>query len=184
MSRPCVFLDRDGVLNRRKLRLVRTLGELRILPGVGEAVARLTEAGFAVVIVTNQEWVGAGYIRQDEHEAIMNAIVDACQEKGGKIDGVYACVHPKWQDCHDRKPKPGMLTDAARDLDLDLDRSYMVGDNMKDMKAGKAAGVTTILVEPRLRTFLQRAGNWTDHTCRDILEAADWVLERQTAKAP
>lgn len=179
--RPAVFLDRDGVLNRRKLRLVRRLDELRILPGVGQAVARFTEAGLAVVIVTNQEFVGHGYIRREEHEAIMESIVDACQEEGGKVDGVYACTHPKWEDCHDRKPKPGMLLDAARDLRLDLGRAFMVGDNAKDMKAGKAAGVRTILVDPRFRTMAQGAQKHADHVCADLLEAADWILERHEA---
>lgn len=176
--RPAVFLDRDGVLNERRLRLVRTLDQLRILPGVGHAVARLTEAGFAVVLATNQEWVGAGYITPEDHETIMGAVVDACEEEGGKVDAVYACLHPKWQDCHDRKPKPGMLLDAARDLGLDLPRSFMVGDNAKDMRAGKAAGVTTILVDPRFRTTLQQAAKDADHVCADLLEAADWILER------
>jgi D-glycero-D-manno-heptose 1,7-bisphosphate phosphatase len=178
LGRPAVFLDRDGVLNRRKLNLVRTLDQLRILPGVGASVARFTQAGFAVVIATNQEWVGQGYIKREEHDAIMGAVVDACQEEGGKVDGVYACLHPKTQDCHDRKPKPGMLTDAARDLGLDLRRSFMVGDNRKDVQAGRAAGTTTVLVDPRLRTWLQRATRYADHVAPDLLGAADWILDR------
>lgn len=178
-GRPAVFLDRDGVLNARKLNLVRTLDELRILPGVGRAVASFTEAGYAVVLATNQEFVGHGYIKRADHDAIMDAIVDACQEEGGKVVGVYACMHPKTVDCHDRKPKPGMLTDAARDLGLDLARSFMVGDNRKDMKAGRAAGATTVLVDPRFRTWVQRAERYADHVCRDLLEAADWILDRR-----
>lgn len=177
--RPAVFLDRDGVLNARHWRLVREPADLRIVPGVGEAVARLTRAGFACAIATNQEWVGHGYITREDHDEVMRLVVKACESRGGVIDGVYACLHKKTAGCHDRKPKPGMLTDAARDLGLDLRASYMVGDNLKDMLAGRAAGCRTVLVDPRLRTWLQRAPRYADHVARDLPAAAEWILAQQ-----
>ena len=175
-KRPCVFLDRDGVLNKRKLTLVRRLDQLVILPGVGASVARFTKAGYACVIATNQEFVGHGYITRPDHEAIMRAVVAACEADGGKVDGVYACLHPKNIDCDDRKPKPGMLLQAAKELDLDLARSFMVGDQRKDMKAGRGAGARTILVDHRLRTRMQGAQRFADHVCADLRAAAEWIL--------
>lgn len=178
--RAAVFLDRDGVLNRRHWRLVRRPDECQVLPGVPEAVARLTRAGFAVSIATNQEWVGHGYITLKDHEEIMRLVVDACESGGGAVDGVYACTHRRGSpECDDRKPRPGMLIAAARDLGLDLRASYMVGDNLKDMLAGRAAGCRTVLVDPRLRTWLQRAHRHADHVARDLPAAADWILAQQ-----
>lgn len=183
MGRPCVFLDRDGVINRRKLTLVRRPDQLVLLPGLGLSAARLAKAGFALVIVTNQEfvgqpWLGGTYIRRPDHDAIMRLCVEALELEGAKVEGVYACMHPRSVDCEDRKPKPGMLLEAAKAHDLDLARSFMVGDQRKDMKAGKAAGCTTILVDPRLRTRMQGAEAFADHVCRDLPAATDWILAR------
>lgn len=173
---PAVFLDRDGVLNRRKWNLVRKRSELVLLAGQAEAAKRFTDAGYAVVIATNQEFVGMGYISREEHDAVMAEVVRELESRGGKVWGVYACMHPRGSGCHDAKPKPGMLLDAARDLDLDLPRSFMVGDNAKDMHAGRRAGTRTVLVDPRLRTRLQRAHLHADHVARDLPAAADWIL--------
>lgn len=178
MARPAVFLDRDGVLNKRRLTLVRTPAQMVLLPGVAEAGARLKKAGYALVMATNQEFVGMGYIARPDHERIMRIVTDAFAAAGAPFDGVYACLHPKHVQCHDRKPKPGMLLDAARDLSLDLSRSFMVGDNAKDMLAGRRAGARTVLVDPRLRTRVQRAHLHADHVCADLPAAAEWVLSR------
>lgn len=174
--RPCVFLDRDGVLNRRKWNLVRKPSELVILPGVGEAVARLTRAGFAVCLATNQEFVGMGYIKREDHEEVMRIVVDACESAGGAVDGVYACLHPRGSGCDDAKPKPGMLLQAAKEHALDLRASFMVGDNAKDMLAGRRAGCRTVLVDPRLRTWWQRAGRNADHVAPNLPRAVEWIL--------
>ena len=177
-GRPAVFLDRDGVLNRRRLTLVRTPAQMVLLPGIAEAGARLKRAGFALAMATNQDFVGMGYITRPDHERVMAMVTDAFAAAGAPFDGVYACLHPKHVRCHDRKPKPGMLTDAARDLGLDLPRSFMVGDNRKDMLAGRAAGCRTVLVDPRLRTRVQGAHRHADHVCKDLPAAADWILSQ------
>lgn len=181
--RRAVFLDRDGVLNARRPALVRRPSQLRILPGVGESVARLTRAGFAIVIATNQEfvgqrWLGSTYIRREDHDEIMRLTVAAMEAQGGRVDLVKACMHPRGSECDDAKPKPGMLLEAAKELDLDLARSFMVGDNAKDMLAGRAAGTRTVLVDPRLRTRLQRAPLHADHVARDLPAAVDWILRQ------
>jgi len=182
--RRAVFLDRDGVLNKRRLALVRKPSQLVMLPGVPEAVARLTDAGFVVVIATNQEfvdqpWLGSTYIRREDHDEIMRALVAATESAGGRVDAVHACMHRRGSGCDDAKPKPGMLLAAARELDLDLPRSFMVGDQAKDMLTGRRAGARTVLVDPRLRTRLQRAEAYANHVARALPDAVAWILSQR-----
>lgn len=127
--------------------------------------------------------MGHGYIRPEDHQAVMDMVVEALERDGGAVDGVYACIHKRGSGCYETKPRPGMLTDAARDLDLDLSRSFMVGDNRKDMQAGNAAGTRTVLVDPRFRTWWQRARRFADHVARDLPEATDWILQQQARQA-
>ncbi|SRR5581483_1134833 len=171
--RRAVFLDRDGVLNRRRLALVRKPSQLVLLPEAPEAAARLSKAGFALAIVTNQEWVSRGYIARADHDEVMRRVVAALEDAGAKVEGVYAALTPETA-----KPRPAMLLQAARDLGVDLAASYMVGDNAKDVLAGRAAGCRTVLVDPRLRTAIQGANARADHVCRALPEAADWILSR------
>ncbi|MEA3202185.1 MAG: D-glycero-D-manno-heptose 1,7-bisphosphate phosphatase [Thermoplasmata archaeon] len=173
---PAVFLDRDGVLNKRHFPVVRRPDQLVLLPGLGEAAARLSKAGYALCIATNQELVGHGYITRADHDEVMRLCVAALESEGAKVTGVYACVHPRGSGCDDQKPKPGMLLQAAREHGLDLARSFMVGDQRKDMQAGRAAGCRTVLVDPRLRTRLQGAERYADHVCADLPAAASWIL--------
>ena len=161
---------------------MRKRGELVLLPGIAVAAKRLGDAGFALVIATNQEFVGSGYIAREEHEAIMTEVVRELESAGARVDAVYACLHPRGSGCHDAKPKPGMLLDAARDLGLDLSRSFMVGDNAKDMLAGRRAGARTVLVDPRFRTRIQRAAKHADHVARDLPAAAEWIVAQPGAQ--
>lgn len=179
--RRAVFLDRDGVLNARRIALVRKPSQLRILPGGPESVAKLTRAGFAIVIATNQEfvdqpWLGGTYIRRADHDEVMRRIVAAMESQGGKVDRIEACMHRRGSGCDDAKPKPGMLLRAAAALELELPRSFMVGDNAKDMLAGRAAGCRTVLLDPRLRTRMQRAEANADHVAADLSAATEWIL--------
>ena len=179
--RRAVFLDRDGVLNARRPGLVRKPSQLVLLAGVAASVRRLTDAGLAVVIATNQEfvdqpWFGGTYIRRADHDEVMRLVVAEMERDGGKVDAVMACLHRRGSNCHDQKPKPGMLLDAAKGLGLDLAGSFMVGDNRKDMLAGRAAGCRTVLVDARFRTRWQRAHEHADHVARALPEAVEWIL--------
>ncbi len=141
-----VFLDRDGVLNRAVVRNGKPyppgrLTEFELLPGVSEALELLRDAGFRLVVVTNQPDVGTG--RQtlaavEEMHAHLRATLP--------LDDIRVCYHTDADGCACRKPKPGMLLDAARDWDVALADSVMVGDRWRDIEAGKAAGCRTILI--------------------------------------
>lgn len=181
-SRRCVFLDRDGVINRRRWALVRRWGHFRWVDGVQHALARLAHVPVHIVVVTNQDSVGSGYIRETDLTGIHQEMVAAVRGVGGRIDAVYACVHAPWQRCECRKPLAGMLRAAGTRYDLDPRLSWMVGDNAKDMAAGRSFGARTVLVDPRLRTRLQRANAMADEVFAHTPAALESVAARIEAE--
>ena len=173
--RPAVFLDRDGVINRALIRDGKpyppsSLAEFEILPGVTEACARLKQAGFLLVVATNQPDVGRGTISQATIEALHTHMRCALP-----LDRVEVCPHPGTgaSECDCRKPKPGMLLSAARELSIDLKQSFMVGDRWRDIDCGHAAGCTTILIDYNYAEELRQA---PDHRVKSLAEAADLIL--------
>jgi D-glycero-D-manno-heptose 1,7-bisphosphate phosphatase len=171
-----VFLDRDGVINRALIRDDKpyppsSLAEFEILPGVTEACAKLKQAGFLLVVATNQPDVGRGVLSQD--------IVETLHAHMGHvlpIDRIEVCYHPGRgaSDCDCRKPKPGMLLRSARDLDIDLPSSWMVGDRWRDIDCGHAAGCRTILIDYHYAEELRHP---PDFRARSLREAVDIILD-------
>jgi D-glycero-D-manno-heptose 1,7-bisphosphate phosphatase len=177
-----VFLDRDGVINRALTRDGKPYppthpGEFEILPGVAEACAKLKAAGFLLVVATNQPDVGRGILKQEIVEA-MHAFM--CRQL--PIARVEVCYHPGQgqSDCDCRKPRPGMLLRAARELGIDLVRSWAVGDRWRDIDCGHAAGCRTILIERGYAEALRQA---PDYRVRSLLEAAELILRLIGRKA-
>jgi D-glycero-D-manno-heptose 1,7-bisphosphate phosphatase len=144
--RPATFLDRDGVLNVNLDAHVRRWDEFAFLPGAIESVRRLHEAGWPIVVVTNQAAIGRGHTTAAEVADIHDRMCAAIESGGGQITRVLHCPHRPDDDCECRKPRPGMLLRAASDLQLDLARSYFVGDHLTDVEAAIAAGCRPILV--------------------------------------
>lgn len=146
-----VFLDRDGTINVEKKYLYQ-IAEFEFIPGVVEAVRMLNEAGFLVVVVTNQSGVARGYYTEDDVENLHRHVADELDKSGAWIDAwLYCPHHPDGRGsyslpCSCRKPLPGMLKEAARLYDIDLAASVMIGDKLADVSAGLAAGCRTILV--------------------------------------
>ena len=141
-----VFLDRDGVINRVVLRNglphpPPSADEISFFPGVGEAIDRLRRADFRIIVATNQPDVANKLQQREEVEAIHQRIRQAFQ-----VDDVRVCYHSDADGCRCRKPKAGMLLEAAEEWFLDLKQSFMVGDRWRDIGAGKAAGCRTVLV--------------------------------------
>ena len=175
MTGAAVFLDRDGVLNRAIVRDGRpyppaNVAELEVPDEVPEAVERLRKAGFALVVVTNQPDVARG--------TQSRAVVDAINAELGKRLGIYdfrVCYHDDSSHCECRKPGAGLLLAAARDLDLDLTRSFMVGDRWRDVEAGRRAGCRTVLIDNNYREPLKTE---PDVRVRNLAEAASWILEK------
>jgi len=170
-----VFLDRDGVINRALERdskpyPPRNLDEFEILPGVPEACAKLKAAGFLLVVATNQPDVGRGTLKKEIVEAI-----HAEMRRQLPLDRVEVCYHPGQgqSDCDCRKPKPGMLLRAARELGIDLAQSWMVGDRWRDVDCGHAAGCRTIFID---RGYAEELKQKPDFSAGNLAGAADIIL--------
>lgn len=141
-----VFLDRDGVINEDRDDYVKNVGELNVYPYTPEAIKRLNEAGYMVVVVSNQQGVAKGLISEADLRGMEDEITRQVEAAGGRIARFYYCKHMASEGCNCRKPQPGMLLRAAKDFGIDLNRSVIVGDTVKDVLAGKSAGCKTVLV--------------------------------------
>ena len=157
---PTVFLDRDGVLNLRPPRAdyVRTPDQFQWLPGAKEALRLLKQAGYRVVVVSNQAGIGRGIMTESSLDAIHSRMSDQAAQAGGKIDAVYYCPHAWETGCECRKPKAGLLFQAQKDLHLDLTRTLFIGDDERDQEASEAAGCGFHMVneEDSLLKIVQR----------------------------
>lgn len=151
-----VFIDRDGTLNRY-VGFLRNIEEFELLPGVERAVRKINESGYLAIVVTNQPVIARGEMTFGELQEIHNKMETLLGYEGAYLDGVYYCPHhpdsgyegeiPELKfECECRKPKPGMLVQAAKDFNIDLSKSWMVGDSENDVLAGKAAGTKTVLI--------------------------------------
>jgi D-glycero-D-manno-heptose 1,7-bisphosphate phosphatase len=146
MSKAAVFLDRDGVINRDRPDYVKSWEEFEFLPGVLEAFRALASGPHQVVVVSNQSCIGRGLVSRETVEEIHARMTEAVRWSGGRIDAVYYCPHCPDEDCPCRKPRPGLILRAARELDIDLAASWLIGDDLRDLETAKAAGVRPVLV--------------------------------------
>ncbi len=151
MKQPAIFLDRDGVINENRPDYVRSWADVSIYPSALAALAQAADLPYKIVIVTNQSAVGRGLVPLAAVEAINRRLVAAIEKAGGRIDGVYFCPHAPDDRCDCRKPQPGLLLRAAREHNIDLVQSVMIGDALSDLAAGRAAGVgrTVLLLTGR-----------------------------------
>ena len=169
-----VLLDRDGVINDVVLREGKpypppSVGSLAILPGVAATLRRLRDAGLRVIVVTNQPDVGTGRQRREVVDAMHRRLLGELA-----IDAIKTCFHTDDDACACRKPRPGMLLAAAREWELDLGASYMVGDRWRDVGAGRAAGCRTFWID---RGYRERAPDSPDHVVRSLEEAGRIILQ-------
>ena len=151
-----VFLDRDGTINKY-VGFLRNIDDFELLPGVAEAIRKINLSGYLAIVVTNQPVIARGEVTYSELQEIHNKMETLLGKQGAYIDKIYFCPHhphkgfdgeiPELKiECDCRKPKPGMLLEAARDYNIDLSKSWMIGDSEKDVRAGKTAGCKTILI--------------------------------------
>ena len=180
--RPAVFLDRDGVINRKALAggYITRWEDFEFLPGVELAIARLNAAGVDVIVVTNQRCVAKGLISLAELRELHRRMADSLAQRGARIDAIYCCPHESEPVCRCRKPAPGMFLDAAQDRGIDLQKSWMVGDSEIDIAAGKNAGCKTGLItgEGRRNELAEIAADSLPDAVEQIL---DWEKARVRA---
>lgn len=172
MSARAVFLDRDGVINRARVRNGRPyppadLSELEILPDVPEALERLRAAGFRLIVVTNQPDVARGTQTYAGVESIHAALKTRLP-----LDEFRVCYHDDADRCRCRKPAAGLLLEAARDTQLDLGACFMVGDRWRDIEAGRRAGCTTIFID---HGYAEKQPVDFDVRVKSLAEASEWI---------
>jgi D-glycero-D-manno-heptose 1,7-bisphosphate phosphatase len=181
MSSPAVFLDRDGTINE-EMGYINHLSRFRVLPQAAPAIRRLNEAGLKVVVISNQSGLARGYFSLALLEEVNRQLDRILAAGGARLDGLYLCTHGPGEGCPCRKPQPELLLRAARDLDLDLTRSYLVGDRFNDIETAANAGVKGILVLTgyglgELEFIGDQAPARPVYVARDLLDAAEWILE-------
>ena len=173
--KPAVFLDRDGVLNRTVVRdgvphPPQSMDEVEILPGVADALAKLSELGVPLVVVTNQPDVARG----TQSRVAVERINDFLRERL-PLTEICTCYHDGPDNCSCRKPKAGLLVEAAKTYNIDLRRSFMVGDRWSDIVAGRTAGCTTLLID---LPYSNAERCSPDFRVRDLGEAVEIILRK------
>lgn len=174
MKQRAVFLDRDGVLNRAVVidgvpRPPASVAELEILPGVAEALAALRDAGFRLIVVTNQPDIARGRQTFDGVNRL-----NAALRQQVHVDDIYVCPHDDTDGCNCRKPRPGLLLSAATSHRIDLRSSVMVGDRDRDVEAGRAAGCRTVYVDGG---YGKPPFPPADLKVGSLLDAAGWIID-------
>jgi D-glycero-D-manno-heptose 1,7-bisphosphate phosphatase len=191
-----VFLDRDGTINE-EVGYLDSLDKFKIIPCAYEAIRLINESGMKAVVISNQAGVARGLFTEDFVKITHEHLLAALRQKKAHIDNFYYCPHHPTegikiyrQNCNCRKPAPGMLLQAAQDLNIDLTKSYLVGDRFRDMEAAKKVGVKGVLVKTGYgQKLLQDDGpdeateeGKPDFIAADILEAVKWILDQVAFK--
>ena len=141
-----VFVDRDGVINQERSDYVKSISELEIYPNVAKNIKLLKDAGFLVVVITNQSAVNRGIVTHETINQIHNSIQDHLKKYGTFLDGFYYCPHTPNENCNCRKPKSGLLEKAILELNIDLNSSWMIGDSDSDIEAADSIGCKAIKI--------------------------------------
>ena len=177
LNNKAVFLDRDGVINRavvldKKPFPPVSVQDLEILPDVPEALHLLKKNGFLLIVVTNQPDVGRGTQKRGIVEEIHSFLKNQLP-----LDDIYVCWHGKDGECDCRKPLPGLIFQAAEKYQINLQKSYLIGDRWKDIEAGKAAGCKTIFLDYHYNEILR---SQPDFKVTSILKASNWILSQNS----
>lgn len=177
MKNPAIFLDRDGTLVHPRHYPSRP-EDLVLYDGIGPELRRLQEGGFRLILITNQSGIARGYFTEADLARMHDSLAAALAQFGVRFDGLYYCPHhpdgviPRFAlHCTCRKPRPGMLQRAAADLDLDLARSWLVGDILDDVEAGNRVGCKTILVDLGTESLPTASERWPRFVSPDTLHA-------------
>jgi heptosyltransferase-2 len=175
-----VFLDRDGTLNHDP-GYITSPGQFELFPGVPEALARLKRAGARLIVVTNQSGVARGFLSRDDLDAVHRKLKRLLEDAGAALDAIYFCPHHPDDGCECRKPNRGLIDQAVREWGMDLDRSYLIGDHIRDIELAKRIKarsilVTTGVVSPPEAEGLKTSGPTPDWIAANLREAADWLL--------
>ena len=178
---PAVFLDRDGVIIENRADYILSWNDVQILPGALAALSRLSDTNFKIVIATNQSAIGRGLLTMQIAEDINERLASEIQLAGARLDAIYMCPHKPEDRCPCRKPQPGLILQAAQALSIDLKHSFLIGDAIDDLRAGRAAGVGEVALVFTGRGAQQFASPEAEQlkpfrTFNDLSDAIDQIL--------
>jgi len=173
MKHRAVFFDRDGTL-MEEVGYCKDPKDVVVFPGVAAALDLLKKRGFKNIIITNQSGIGRGWVTREQFEQVQAALIEKLGD--GKVDATYFCPDRPDQESTCRKPLPGMVLQAAKEHDIDLGNSFLVGDNSSDIGCGRNAGVHTVLV--RTGYGMKQGDCQADHVADGVAEAVDYILSR------
>ncbi len=178
MTNKLVILDRDGVINIDSANYIKSPAEWKPIPGSLEAIARLSQAGYRVVVATNQSGVGRGLFDMDTLNAIHEKMHKALFGAGGRVDAIFYCPHAADSACECRKPKPGMFRRISETLNVNLKGVHAVGDSLRDLQACAVLGCQPILVRTGKGEKTLTEGSLPDGTLNfpDLAAVVDWLL--------
>ncbi len=178
-----VFLDRDGVINIDSAEYIKNESEFFFIDKSPEAIAKLTRAGFDIIVITNQSVLARKFTTSKELEKIFNKMTTGVEALGGKIKDIFFCPHMPNSGCSCRKPKPGLIFQAKEKYDMDLSESYMVGDSVKDIECAKNAGCGfSILVKTgngqEAEKILAEKKINPDFIAQNLFDAVNWIIQQ------
>jgi histidinol-phosphate phosphatase family protein len=176
MLHRAVFLDRDGTI-AKDVHYCRDPKDFDLLPRVPTAIRLLNQRAYKVIVVTNQSGIARGYFSQQVLTSIHHKMTTELSMQGAFVDSIYVCPHHPDDGCECRKPKPSLLLKAASDIGIALDRSYMVGDDLKDVQAGRAAGCRTVWLSSNPNQPNGESLRFSDHIAADLFDAVEWLLD-------
>jgi len=176
MANRAVFLDRDGTM-AKDVSYCSCPEDFEIFPNTAKAIKLLNERGFKVIVITNQSGIARGYFAEETLKQIHEKMKSELAEKGAFVDAIYYCPHHPDDNCDCRKPKPKLVLQAKKDFDIDLERSFVVGDLDLDIELGRAVGCSTILISqnPEDDDLPKKA---PDYTAADLYDAAQWIVSQ------
>ncbi|MBE7412608.1 MAG: HAD family hydrolase [Leptospiraceae bacterium] len=174
-----IFLDRDGVINKKiQDGYVTQYEEFIFLHKVREALQILHQNQIQVIVITNQQCIGKKIIGKDDLLKIHKKMVEEIKNFGGEVLDIFYCPHLSSDNCSCRKPKPGMLFEASKKYDIDLNKTYFIGDSISDIQAGKSAGTKTIYLEDKYNLQKSSQSN-ADQIFKNLYEAVEFILSEK-----
>jgi D-glycero-D-manno-heptose 1,7-bisphosphate phosphatase len=184
MKNKAIFVDRDGTINV-DVHYLDDPDKFEMYPGVGVGVKKLQENGFKIIVITNQSGIARGYFTEKQLSDIHERMKQEFQKFDVTLDGIYYCPHHPDDKCNCRKPNTGLFEKAIQDHKINVKKSYMLGDKILDINAGKKIGARAILIpEPHVRQeFLSQKNEWENHPdyiADDFPDAVEWILTRKT----
>lgn len=182
-QRRAIFLDRDGVINANRPDHVKSWDEFVFLPRALDALRRIAASDFVVLVTTNQAAIARGQTSESAVRDIHVRMTAAVERAGGRVDAVYYCPHLPAENCDCRKPRPGLYMQGAREWNIDLARSYVVGDALADIVAAREIGALPILVltgRGNEQHIVLKENNHTGyHVVDDLMGAVEWIWEKE-----